>query len=179
MRDTPDAVMIYAAGFGTRMRPLTDHLPKPLIKVAGKPLIDHALGWVRDMAPNRVAANLHFLAPQLEAHLEGSDVVPLVEAPEILDMGGGLRAAADVLGTGPVWTINPDVLWRGPNPLRAALDAWRPEVMDAPLGRVATERVRRRAGTGDFDAAPEGRLPQGRATPPPASAPPPPPRRPA
>ncbi|MEL7097420.1 MAG: nucleotidyltransferase family protein [Pseudomonadota bacterium] len=161
MRDTPDAVMIYAAGFGTRMRPLTDHMPKPLIEVAGKPLIEHALELVRDVKPARVAVNLHYRAAQLAAYLEGSEVTPLIETPDILDMGGGLRAAADVLGTAPVWTINPDVLWRGPNPLRVAANAWQPERMDALLVCVPMAQTRARAGAGDFTIAADGQLRQG------------------
>ncbi|MEO0937366.1 MAG: nucleotidyltransferase family protein [Pseudomonadota bacterium] len=156
MRNAPDAVMIYAAGFGTRMRPLTDKMPKPLIPVGGRPLIDHALAHVRSIRPRVVAANLHYRADQLVSHLTGSEVVPLVEAPEILDMGGGLKAAAPVLGTGPVWTINPDVLWRGPNPLELALRTWDGARMDALMVCVPMERVLGRDDAGEISLDADG-----------------------
>lgn len=158
MRNVPDAVMVYAAGFGTRMRPLTDTMPKPLIPVAGKPLIDHALEHVREVAPRVVAANLHYRAAQLVAHLAQTDVVPLVEAPEILDMGGGLKAAAPVLGPGPVWTMNPDVLWRGPNPLRVAAQAWDAARMDALMVCVPMDRVLGRDDAGEVSLGEDGSI---------------------
>lgn len=158
MRDTPDAALIYAAGFGTRMRPLTDTLPKPLIRVAGRPLIDHAVAHVRAMRPRVIAANLHYRAPQLQAHLADTDIHTLVEAPEILDMGGGLRNAVPVLGDGPIWTMNPDVLWAGPNPLQVALDAWDPARMEALLVCVPVSQTFEHSGPGDFSLAADGTL---------------------
>lgn len=158
MRDAPDAVMLFAAGFGTRMRPLTDDRPKPLIEVAGRPLIAHALDHVRAMKPHRIVANAHYRAPQLAAYFDGAEVEVLTEAPTILDMGGGLRNAAPALGAGTVWTMNPDVIWKGPNPLGIVLDAWQPERMEALLLCVPMARALERDGPGDFTLGPDGAL---------------------
>ena len=102
--------MIFAAGFGTRMKHLTQDRPKPLVSVDGRPLIDHALDLAKDAECGPVAVNLHYLADQLELHLTGSGVTTTTEAPEILDTGGGLRNALPVLGDGPVMTLNPDAI---------------------------------------------------------------------
>ncbi|HKL64600.1 MAG TPA: NTP transferase domain-containing protein, partial [Roseovarius sp.] len=110
-------VMIFAAGFGTRMGALTQDRPKPLIKVAGRALIDHALDLVAGHAPSRIVVNLHYRADQLVAHLDGRGVRLSHETPDILDTGGGLRAALPLLGDGPVLTMNSDAVWQGPNPL--------------------------------------------------------------
>jgi MurNAc alpha-1-phosphate uridylyltransferase len=150
--------MIFAAGFGTRMRPLTDRLPKPLIAVAGRPLIDHARDLLREAGVRRVVSNLHYLPDALEAHLAGSEVQTLRESPDILDTGGGLRHAVPLLGPGPVITINPDALWRGPNPVALALAQWDPARMDALLVCVAPGRALGTDSAGDFQVAPDGLL---------------------
>ena len=93
MSQSPDAVMLFAAGFGTRMGALTKDRPKPLIKVAERPLIDHALALVDAVHPSRVVANLHYHADQLQAHLAPKGILLSHETPEILETGGGLRAA--------------------------------------------------------------------------------------
>lgn len=152
----PDAVMLFAAGFGTRMGDLTATRPKPLIEVAGKPLLDHALALTEGVA--RRVVNAHYLAEQIEAHLAGHDVTVSVERPDILDTGGGLRHALPLLGDGPVFTLNTDAVWRGPNPLELLDDAWNPDEMDALLLCVPLMRAVGRKGGGDFDLSPDGRL---------------------
>lgn len=92
--------MLFAAGFGTRMGALTAERPKPLVPVAGKPLIDHALALADAYGPLRRVANAHYHADQIVAHLAGRDVAINVETPRILDTGGGLRAALPLLGNG-------------------------------------------------------------------------------
>lgn len=160
MPDTPPA-MIFAAGFGTRMRPLTETVPKPMIEVAGKPLIDHARDVVRAADVTRVVSNLHYLPEVLEAHLAGTEVETLRETPDILDTGGGLRNALPLLGPGPVVTINPDVLWRGPNPISLALDSWNPETMESLLVCISPERAIGTQSTGDFSVGADGKLTRG------------------
>ena len=161
MTDTPRAALLFAAGFGTRMGALTRDRPKPLIEVAGKPLLDHALDIAEDAGPLRVVVNAHYRAPQIVAHLAGRDVAVSVEAPEILETGGGLRKARPLLGAGPVFTLNTDMVWRGPNPLRALAGAWEPGRMAALLLCVPLERARGRAAPGDFTLGPDGRLQRG------------------
>lgn len=153
--------MLFAAGFGTRMQDLTAHQPKPLIKVAGCPLIDHALalGWDAGVSP--IVVNLHYLPHLLEAHLDGLDVRTIREEPQILETGGGLRNALPVLGPEPVATLNSDAVWAGPNPLRLLMDAWDPERMDALLICVPMARVHGRDAQGDFSIDHSGRLHRG------------------
>lgn len=158
---TPDAVMLFAAGFGTRMRELTREKPKPMIKVAGRPLIAHALELARDVQPARIAANLHYKPESLKAFLEPENVLLSLEAPAILDTGGGLRKALPLLGDGPVFTMNTDAIWKGPNPLQMAQQAWNSGRMDALLVCVPLERAVGRAGSGDFSADTEGRISRG------------------
>ena len=157
----PTAVMLFAAGFGTRMGDLTKDRPKPLIKVAGRPLIDHALDLVDDLRPDRVVANLHYLPDQLEAHLAPKGVLLSQEEPDILETGGGLLAALPLLGSDPVFTLNTDAIWSGPNPLALLRDAWDPDRMDALLMCVPTPQTIGHGGTGDFTADAEGRITRG------------------
>ncbi|WP_150296594.1 nucleotidyltransferase family protein [Salipiger aestuarii] len=154
----PDALMLFAAGFGTRMGPMTADRPKPLIEVAGRPLIDHALAIADDFGPLRRVANAHYRADQLAAHLDGRHVAISREAPDILDTGGGLRAALPLLGTGPVFTMNTDAVVRGPNPLRLLADAWDPDRMDALLLCVPLGRAVGRKGGGDFTIDDGGKI---------------------
>ncbi len=148
--------MLFAAGFGTRMGALTATRPKPLIHVAGRPLLDHALALAQAI-PNRVV-NAHYHADQIIAHLAGSDVRVSVEAPDILDTGGGLRAALPMLGPDPVFTLNTDAIWRGPNPLDLLAQHWAPDRMDALLMCVPVAQAIGRETGGDFALAPDGQL---------------------
>ena len=147
---TPGAVLVFAAGFGTRMRPLTDTVPEPLIAVGGRTLLDHALDLARQAGPLRIVVNAHYLAEQIAAHLHGTDVAVSVETPEILDTGGGLRQALPLLGPGPVFTLNADMVWSGPNPLMLLAQAWRPGALDASLLCVPLTQTVGRAPPGDF-----------------------------
>ena len=156
--NAPQAAMIFAAGFGTRMRPLTDTRPKPLVKVAGRPLLDHALALTVGMP--RVVVNTHYLGEQIRRHLSGHDLQVIHES-EILDTGGGLRNALPVLGTGPVITLNSDVVWTGPNPLDTLRAAWNPEDMDALLLLVPVTVARGYCGVGDFAMDPDRQLSRG------------------
>ncbi len=112
MRNHPDALMLFTAGFGTRMAPLTDHLPKPLIEVAGMPLLDHALQVARAAGVRHVVGNTHYLADLMEAALRDRGIA-VVHEPVILETGGGLRNALPLLGPGPVMTLNSDSVWTG------------------------------------------------------------------
>ena len=150
-------LMIFAAGLGTRMRPLTDRLPKPLIHVGGRTLLDRALDLGRDAGVGPVVVNTHYLGDQIAAHLAGQDVAISNEAGAILDTGGGLRQALPLLGQEPVMTLNPDVVWTGPNPLAALDAAWRDD-MDALLMLIPLDRAAARQGTGDFAMDAAGRI---------------------
>lgn len=155
----PDAVMLFAAGFGTRMGALTAERPKPLIAVAGRPLLDHALALTAGV-PTRVV-NAHYRAEQVIAHLKDTNIAVSVETPEILDTGGGLRHALPLLGTQPVYTLNTDAVWSGPNPLDRLAAAWQPDRMDALLLCIPLARAVGRSGGGDFALGPDGALMRG------------------
>lgn len=153
--------MMFAAGFGTRMKHLTADKPKPMVHVAERPLFDHALDLVRAVDPQRVVANLHYKPDLLERHLAGQNITLIREKPHILDTGGGLRNALPALGDGPVWTVNTDAIWDGPNPLARLLEAWRPGEMDALLIAIPPAQAVGYKGAGDFTMDENGRLSRG------------------
>ncbi|KMK65291.1 MobA-like NTP transferase domain [Puniceibacterium sp. IMCC21224] len=153
--------MLFAAGFGTRMGALTANQPKPLIPVAGVPLIDHALALTDSVGPLRRVVNTHYRSNQLATHLAGRDVAISDEQPQILDTGGGLRVALPLLRADPVFTLNTDAVWSGPNPLRLLADAWDPARMKALLLCVPLGRAIGRKGGGDFGCSADGQLSRG------------------
>ena len=161
MTGAPDTLMLFAAGKGTRMAPLTDVTPKPMIPVAGRPLIDHALTLARAGGVRRVVVNTHHLGDQIADHLAGTGVAISDESDALLDTGGGLKKALPLLGPGPVLTMNPDVVWTPPNPVAALRAAWDGARMDALLMLVPVERTRGRLGGGDFALDPRGRILRG------------------
>jgi MurNAc alpha-1-phosphate uridylyltransferase len=156
----PQAAMIFAAGFGTRMGALTRDRPKPLIPVAGRPLIDHALDLAKAAAP-RIVVNTHYHAGMIAAHLAGHAVALSPEREAILDTGGGLKAALPLLGPGPVFTLNSDAVWRGENPLFALAAAWDGSRMEGLLLLLDRDRAIGHARPGDFLTDPQGRLSRG------------------
>lgn len=156
---TPRALMLFAAGLGTRMGALTATRPKPLVEVAGRPLIDHALTLAQEAGVGPVVVNTHYRAAQLAAHLQGRDL-HISHEPELLDTGGGLKAALPRLGPGPVFTLNSDAVWTGPNPLALLRAAWRPG-MKALLLVIPRGRAHGRQGGGDFALGADGRLTPG------------------
>lgn len=159
----PEVAMVLAAGLGTRLRPITDHLPKPLVAVAGRAMLDRVLDALRDAGVMRCVVNTHYLAPMIEAHL-AHRVAPEVELSredELLDTGGGVARALGSLGAGPFFVINADILWQeGPGGaalarLAAAFDS---KQMDALLLLVPRERSVGYDGPGDFISDNLGRL---------------------
>lgn len=160
----PDALMLFAAGLGTRMGALTATRPKPLIPVGGRALIDHAFDLVADAGIGRTVVNLHYLPHMIRQHLGARpEVVFSDESDRLLETGGGLLKARGLLGTGPVFTLNSDAVWSGVNPLRCLADAWDDSRMDALLLLVPKERASGHLGTGDFDVMRDGRIRRGAA----------------
>lgn len=156
MSNTPTSVMLFAAGFGTRMGGLTKDRPKPMIPVAGQMLIDRALDKIDEAGLSNVVVNLHYKAPMLAEHLKNRSVMISDETDHVLETGGGLRKALPLLGTGPVFTFNPDAVWTGPNPLSQLQAAWDPEKMDALLLLVPKSRALGHLGKGDFHLSDRG-----------------------
>ncbi|MFN3423528.1 MAG: nucleotidyltransferase family protein [Novosphingobium meiothermophilum] len=158
-----DVAMVLSAGLGKRMRPLTATRPKPLVKVAGKPLIDHALDKLRDAGVARAVVNVHYLADALEAYL-GQRNEPAIaisdERSALLETGGGMVKALPLIGTDPFFCLNSDNVWLdGPRNVFAHLsDHWDAERMDALLLLVPHARAFNYRGKGDFHMDPLGRI---------------------
>jgi MurNAc alpha-1-phosphate uridylyltransferase len=155
MTERPSDILIFAAGFGTRMAPLTDAMPKPMIPVAGRPLIDHALGLAQE-AGLTTHVNAHYRADQLQSHLPPS-VTCHVEQPAILDTGGGLKSALPQMAGEAVFTLNSDAIWAGPNPLNILAAGWRPS-MSALLLLVPIPQTVGYTRDGDFAQSETGRI---------------------
>lgn len=159
-----DTAMLMAAGLGKRMRPLTATRPKPLVKVAGKPLMDHALERLEAGGIRKVVVNVHYLADTIEAHLRArrGDTEFLIsnERDRLLETGGGLVKARPLLGEKPFICANSDNLWiDGPQETLGAMQAvWDPGRMDALLLLVPLARATCHEGPGDFHMDACGRL---------------------
>ena len=160
----PDTAMVMAAGLGKRMRPLTATRPKPLVEVAGKPLIDHVFDRLTSAGVKRAIVNVHYLADTLEAHVsnrfDGIEVVISDERGQLMETGGGLVQARDLIGDAPVLVINSDNLWLdGPvDTIRLLASRWDDAIMDALLLVVPYARANNHRGQGDFRVAPDGRI---------------------
>ena len=157
-----DTAIILAAGMGKRMRPLTASQPKPLVRVAGKPLIDHALDRLEDAGIAKAVVNVHYLADALEAHIVGRakpSVTISDERGELLETGGGMLKALPNLPD-PFFSLNSDNIWLdGPRNAFADLSArWDADQMDALLLLVPHARAENFNGAGDFHMDAVGRL---------------------
>ncbi|MBX3495008.1 MAG: nucleotidyltransferase family protein [Parvibaculum sp.] len=155
--------MVMAAGRGLRMRPLTETVPKPLVRLAGKPLIDHVLDRLAEAGIEEAVVNVHYLADMLVTHLAARTHPRIVISDErdaLLDTGGGTKKALPLLGNDPVLTFNSDSVWvegLGAN-LRNLMAAFNPERMDALLMIADAARTIGYVGRGDFTMDPMGLL---------------------
>ncbi len=162
--DVPRTAMVMAAGLGTRMRPLTERVPKPLVEVAGRPLVDHVLDHLKTAGVRRAVVNVHYLPEQLEAHLaansNGLDIVISDERDCLLETGGGLVKALPLIDCDPFLAVNSDNLWiDGPvDTLRLLASHWDSERMDALLLLVPQARAYNHRGLGDFHMDRVGRI---------------------
>ena len=160
----PDTAMVMAAGLGKRMRPLTATKPKPLIEVAGQPLLDHVLDRLRAAGVTKVVVNVHYLADSLQAHLErtadGLEVTISDERELLLETGGGLVKAQSMIASDPFLAINSDNLWiDGPaDTLKLLASHWDGSKMDSLLLLVPQARAMNHKGQGDFHMDRTGRL---------------------
>lgn len=163
MRSFP--LMLFAAGKGTRMGALTASRPKPLIDVAGKPLIDHALDFAAAVPALPIVVNTHYLGDQIVAHLAHRPIAISAEDGLLLETGGGLRKALPLLQSSPVMTLNSDAVWTGQNPLLQLSQHWDDTRMDALLLLAAPGDARGHTGRGDFLMDDQGRLSRARGAP--------------
>jgi len=162
----PKSAIVLAAGLGTRMRPYNGNVPKPLVAVGGKPLIDYALDRLADAGVERAVVNVHYMAEVLERHLAPRIKPQIVISDErglLLGTGGGIANALPKLGDAPFFLVNSDTLWLDgvrPNFARLA-DAFDPGAMDALLLLAPTGGSIGYEGSGDFAMLPDSRLRRG------------------
>jgi N-acetyl-alpha-D-muramate 1-phosphate uridylyltransferase len=159
----PNRAMVLAAGLGTRMRPYNGHVPKPLVTIGGKSLIDYGLDRLADAGVERAVVNVHHLADTLERHLASRRKPQIVisdERGELLGTGGGIAKALPKLGDAPFFLTNSDTLWLdGVRPNFARLgEAFDPDIMDALLLLAPTTGSIGYEGRGDYAMLPDGRL---------------------
>jgi N-acetyl-alpha-D-muramate 1-phosphate uridylyltransferase len=160
---TPDSAFVLAAGLGTRMRPLTDRLPKPLVSVAGRALIDHVLDRIATAGVQRAMVNVHYLADLIEAHVAARTSPAIAISDErrlLLDTGGGVVKAMPLIGDAPFLVHNSDSIWheRGVSNLRQLFRSFDPARMDSLLLLARREECLGYDGRGDFELAPDGRV---------------------
>ena len=151
-----ETAMVMAAGLGTRMRPLTDHMPKPLVEVAGKPLIEYAFDKLRLAGVRKAVVNVHYLPEQVEAYLAdcGGDLDIQIsdERALLLETGGGLVQALRYINGEPFYCINSDAIWTDDDvdALIRMARAWDSKSMDGLLLLVPRARAFNHRGAGDF-----------------------------
>lgn len=158
--------MVLAAGLGTRMRPITETIPKPLVRVAGKPMIDYVLDALVEAGVETVVVNVHHHADQMVAHLANRKDVEIRisdETDQLMNSGGGLAKGLKLLGPGPVLVMNADLFWVGesdgqPTNLQRLADAFNDDTMDMAMLCVDLDRTTGHNGKKDFNLAQNGRL---------------------
>lgn len=158
-----DTAMILGAGLGTRMRPLTDMVPKPLVRLGGRALIDHALDRLEAAGITRVIVNVHYLADQLEAHLKGRTSPQIFISDErgrLLDTGGGVVNALPLIGDKPFLIHNSDTAWIEGigGSIRRLIAAWDADRMDSLMLLALAATSVGYEGHGDFNMEPTGIL---------------------
>lgn len=158
----PKTAMVLAAGFGTRLRPLTETTPKAMVRVLGRPMLDVVLDRLAAAGVERVVVNLHHLGHVIREHLKGRKVPEIIfsEEKDILETGGGIVQALPLLGDEPFFTVNAKIIW-----LNGKVDAlwrlaqqWDPEKMDGLLLLQPTVTAVGYDGKGDFQMDQAGRI---------------------
>ena len=163
MRNAPRTAMVLAAGLGTRMRPLTDTIPKPLVKVGGKTMLDHMLDRLVQAGVETAVVNVHYLAGQIERHLKARARPRIAisdEREKLLGTGGGVVKALPLIGDAPFFHVNADTLWiEGVKPNMVCLaEAFDPATMDALLLLAPSSGSLGYDGRGDYAMTADGRL---------------------
>ena len=159
----PKKAMVLAAGLGKRMRPITDKIPKPLVEVYGKTLLDHGLDALVRSGIEEAAINVHYHADQIENYVANRRDLHITisdERDELLDSGGGIANALPLLGEDPFFLINADSFWvegYRPNLSRMA-EVWNPDQMDMMLLLAGMANAVGFGSKGDFIMDPTGRL---------------------
>lgn len=157
-----EVAMVFAAGFGKRMLPITNSIPKPMVKINGKPIIDYALDQLAEYGLKKAVVNTHHLAHILEEHLAERKAPQIIisHEDEILETGGGMVKALPLLGDKPIFSMNSDVITLdGKIPvLKRMEEMWDPEKMDVLMLLQKTENAVGYEGNGDFSLTTDGRI---------------------
>ena len=159
----PNKAMVLAAGLGIRMRPLTDHMPKPLVRVAGRTLLDHVLDKLAEAGVSEAVVNVHYLPDQIIDHVASRErprVIISDERGHVLGTGGGVVKALPLLGPGPFFHVNADTLWIDgvQRNLARLAEAFDPSRMDILLLLAPTASSIGYSGRGDYAMLPDGML---------------------
>ena len=159
----PRRAMVFAAGLGTRMRPISERMPKALVEVGGKALIDHTLDRLAEVGVETAIVNVHHFGDQIERHLSTHPTPQTIISDErslLLDQGGGIKKALPLLGAAPFFVCNTDAFWiEGPRAnLKRLAAAWNPELMDCLLLVASSATSVGVEGLGDFTMDATGRL---------------------
>lgn len=153
------SAMILAAGLGLRMRPLTNTIPKPLIPVKGKTMLQRAYEHLKTIDVGPIVVNAHYLPDKIVAHVQELDSDIVISPEEVLlETAGGIKKALPLLGEGAFFTLNGDTVWTGSESLKTMESIWDPSVMDALLLLVPKENAHGYKGKGDFFLDSKGRL---------------------
>lgn len=158
--------MVLAAGLGTRLRPITDTMPKPLVPIAGKPMIDYGLDALAAAGVKRAVVNVHHFSDQMTAHLRRRRQPKILisdETERLMDSGGGLAKGLKLVGRGPVLVMNADLFWIGeppgrPSNLERLAESFDPKRMDIAMLCVKLEDTTGHNGRNDFSMDADGRL---------------------
>lgn len=161
-----DTAMVLAAGLGTRLRPITDTMPKPLVPIAGKPMIDYVLDALAEAGVEEAVVNVHHLADQMEGHVARRDKPKVLisdERDKLMDSGGGLVKGLTLLPRKPLFVMNADLFWVGevasePSNLSRLAGAFDAECMDIAMLVVRNEDTTGHNGKLDFSLGEDGRL---------------------
>lgn len=156
----PKKAMILAAGEARRMRPVTDNLPKPLIEVGGKAILDRSIDALNEIGITEITVNARYLGEQIASHLEGRDGISVSLENEPLETGGGVANALPHLGAEPFFVINGDSVWLDgmKSTLVRVAESWDPERMDILLLLQPLARMIGDHGLGDYQMEPDGKL---------------------
>jgi MurNAc alpha-1-phosphate uridylyltransferase len=156
-----DSAIVLAAGLGTRLRPLTDNTPKPLLKMGGKTMLDHALDHLAAVGTAHVVVNVHYLAEQIITHVKSRNQPEIMisdETDALLETGGAIKNALDLINRDVFFTLNADVMWPDETALTRMLQFWNPDVMDSLLLLVPGNAAIGFDGAGDYFMAANGQL---------------------
>lgn len=163
MSTSPTHAFVLAAGLGTRLRPYTDTLPKPMVPVQCRPLIDYIFDHLKEAGVKNITVNLHHKADVLREFLPLRSDLNITQSyeEELLETGGGIKKALSTLGEEPFFIINGDAFWiDAPDnkTLAAMASAFEPDKMDMLLLLQPVDRMKLTKGVGDYDRKPDGQI---------------------